>query len=194
MVLANVHFTEKLSNTIYKTALKRKKTLKHLKILATLLLLTICYSCKVNYSFSGISISPETKTFQVNYFQNNAPLIEPGLDRQFRTALQDLILNQTNLDLVTSGADLTYEGEIVEYRVSPMTATAQNTAAQNRLTISVQVRFYDKKNPDNDIDQRFSFFYDYDGSTQLDTVKAAAFEEIFERLTQDIINATLAKW
>lgn len=168
--------------------------MKHLKIIATLLLLTICYSCKVSYSFSGISISPETKTFQVNYFQNDAPLIEPGLDRQFRTALQDLILNQTNLDLVTSGGDLTYEGEIVEYRVSPMTATAENTAAQNRLTIGVQVRFYDKNNPDNDLDQRFSFFYDYDGSTQLDAIKATAFEEIFERLTQDIINATLAKW
>lgn len=168
--------------------------MKQFKIFATLLLLTICYSCKVSYSFSGISISPETKTFQVNYFQNNAPLIEPGLDQQFRTALQDLILNQTNLDLVTSGADLTYEGEIIEYRISPTTATAENTAAQNRLTISVQVRFFDKNNPDNDIDQRFSFFYDYAGSSQLDSVKDMAFEEIFERINQDIINATLAKW
>jgi hypothetical protein len=188
------HFIEKLSNTIYKLALNVKNTLKHLKLIATLLLVTICYSCKVSYSFSGISISPETKTFQVNYFQNNAPLIEPGLDRDFRTALQDLILNQTNLDLVTSGADLTYEGEITEYRISPTTATAENTAAQNRLTISVQVRFFDKNNPDNDIDKRFSFFYDYPGSSQIDAVKSEAFEEIFERLTQDIINATLAKW
>ncbi|NQX86185.1 MAG: LptE family protein [Flavobacteriaceae bacterium] len=167
--------------------------LKHLKFIALFLFTTICFSCKVQYGFTQPT-SIDAKTFQVNHFQNNAPLVEPGLDRDFRTALQDLIVNQTNLDLVTSGADLTYEGEITEYRISPTTATSENTAAQNRLTISVQVRFFDKNNPENDIDQRFSFFYDFDGSTQLDTVKATAFEEIFERLTQDIINATLAKW
>jgi hypothetical protein len=54
------------------------------------------------YSFTGISLSPKTKTFQVNYFQNTAALIEPGIDRDFTLALQDLILNQTNLGLVTS--------------------------------------------------------------------------------------------
>lgn len=148
-----------------------------------------------NYSFTGASISENTRTFQVNYFQNNAPLIEPGLDRDFTLALQDLLLNQTNLDLVRSNGDLVYEGEIVEYRISPTTATSQNTAAQNRLTIAVKVRFYDKNDPDAEFDQRFSFFYDYAGSAQLvGSQKDTAIEEIFERLTQDIFNASLAKW
>jgi hypothetical protein len=147
------------------------------------------------YSFSGISIPADTKTFQVNYFQNNAPLIEPGLERTFTIALQDLIQNQTNLSLVTSGADLTYEGEITEYRISPTTAQSNSTAAQNRLTISVQVRFYDKHTPDEDFEQRFTFYYDYPGSAQLvGSQKDTAIDEIFERLTQDIFNATLAKW
>lgn len=114
--------------------------------------------CKVNYSFTGASIPEGTSTFQVNYFQNNAPLIEPGLDRDFTLALQDIILNQTNLDLVKSNGDLVYEGEIVEYRISPTTATANNTAAQNRLTIGVLVRFFDTKNDQNDFEQRFTFF------------------------------------
>jgi len=147
------------------------------------------------YSFTGTSIPADTKTFQVNYFQNNAPLIEPGLERDFTIALQDLIQNQTNLSLVNSGGDLTYEGEIVEYRISPTTAQSNSTAAQNRLTIGVQVRFFDKNNPDEEFDQRFTFFYDYPGSAQLvGSQKDTAIEEIFERLTQDIFNATLAKW
>ena len=147
------------------------------------------------YSFTGASISPDTKTFQVNYFQNTAILVEPGLDRDFTNALTDLILNQTNLSLVKSNADLTYEGEIITYRISPTTATADNTAAQNKLTIAVKVRFYDKKSPDDDFEQTFSFFYDYPGSAQLiGSQKDAAHEEIFERLTQDIFNASLAKW
>jgi hypothetical protein len=97
--------------------------------------------------------------------------------------------------LTTTNGDLVYEGEIVEYRISPTTAQANSTAAQNRLTISVNLRLFDKDNPDEEFEQRFSFFVDYDGSAQLvGAQKDAAHEEIFERLTQDIFNATLAKW
>ena len=168
--------------------------MKHLKPLLLIAIPLIILSCGA-YSFTGASISPNTKTFQVNYFQNNAPLIEPGLDRDFTLALQDLLLNQTNLDLVKSNGDIVYEGEIVEYRISPTTATAQNTAAQNRLTIAVKVHFYDKNDAEAEFDQRFSFFFDYEGSAQLvGTQKDTAIEEIFERLTQDIFNASLAKW
>ena len=144
------------------------------------------------YSFTGVNTTAES--FQVNFFRNEAPIIEPGLDYDFTNALQDLILNQTNLQLVNRNADLIYEGEIVEYRVSPMSATADQTAAQNRLTISVNVRFYDTKNPEEDFERRFSFFYDYPAATQLITVKQAAHDEIFERITQDIFNETLANW
>lgn len=147
------------------------------------------------YSFTGTSIASNIETFQVNYFQNSSDLVEPGLDRDFTLALQDLILNQTNLSIVNSGGDLIYEGEITEYRISPTTAQANSTAAQNRLTIGVNVRFYDKNEPEEEFEQRFSFFYDYEGSVQLiGAQKDTAIAEIFERITQDIFNATLAKW
>ncbi|NNK27466.1 MAG: hypothetical protein HKP06_04420, partial [Flavobacteriaceae bacterium] len=88
-----------------------------------------------------------------------------------------------------------YEGEIVEYRISPTTATAQNVAAENRLTIGVNVRFFDRNDPEADMEQRFSFYFDYPGSAQLvGSQKDSVIEEILERLTQDIFNATLAKW
>lgn len=168
--------------------------MKIYKYIITLITIITILGCGA-YSFTGASISPETKTFQVNYFLNNALLIEPGLDRDFTLALQDLFLNQTSLDLVKSNADLVYEGEIVEYRISPTTATAQNTAAQNRLTIAVNVRFFDKNDDDAEFEQRFSFYFDYAGSAQLvGSQKATAIAEIFERITQDIFNASLAKW
>ena len=165
--------------------------LYHYILLFSLAILTV--GCGA-YSFTGADTG-DSKSFQVNYFQNNAILIEPGLDRDFTLALQDLIANQTNLSLVNSNGDLVYEGEITEYRISPTTATAQNTAAQNRLTISVNVRFFNKKKEEDDFERRFSFFYDYAGSSQLTgSQKDTAFEEIFERLTQDIFNASLANW
>lgn len=147
------------------------------------------------YSFTTASISPDLKTYQVNYFQNNAANVQPGIDRDFTIKLQDLILNQTSLDLVTNNADLIYEGEIVEYYFAPITATSQSTAAQNRLTIGVNVRFYDTKAPDNDFEQRFSFYFDYPGTSQLiGSTLDVAVEEIFERITQDIFNQSLANW
>ena len=157
-------------------------------------LLTLVVGCGA-YSFTGISISAETKTFQVNYFQNTSALIEPGIERDFTLALQDLILNQTNLGLVKSNGDILYEGEIVEYRISPTTATASNTAAQNRLTIGVNVRFVNKNDEEADFEKRFSFFFDFAGSAQLvGSRKTTAIEEIFERITQDVVNASLANW
>ena len=168
--------------------------MQKIKQIIILLLLTATAQSCWKYSFTGVS-DLKAETFQVNYFQNNSALIEPGLDRDFTLALQDLITNQSSLNLVTSNGDLVYEGEIIEYRISPTTATSDNRAAQNRLTITVQVRFFDKNAPDDDLDQRFSFFYDYPGSSQLvGSQKTTAHEEIFERITQDIFNATLAKW
>ena len=167
--------------------------MKNVKYILLLIIPLTFLSCGP-YSFTGADPG-DAKTFQVNYFQNNAILVEPGLDRDFTLALQDLITNQTNLSLVNSNADLVYEGEITEYRISPTTATANNTAAQNRLTIRVNVRFFNKTKEDDDFEQSFSFYFDYPGSEQLvGSQKDAAFADIFERLTQDIFNASLAKW
>ncbi len=145
------------------------------------------------YNFTGGDVG-NAKTFQVNFFQNNAPIVEPGLDRDFTLFLQDLILNQTNLALVNANGDLLYEGEIVEYYISPMSATAQQTASQNRLTIGVNVRFSNKQNPEKDFQKRFSFFYDFPAAQQINQVKNTAFQQIFERIGQDIFNASLANW
>ncbi len=155
-------------------------------------------SCGI-YSFTGSSIPIGAKTFQVNYFENmagNRPgsTVEPGLDRDFTVSLQDYILNQTNLNLVNADGDLVYEGEIIQYGVTPMASTSELTAAQNRLTISVNVRYINTKNEDDNFERQFSFFYDFPGELQVYDVKDDAHKEIFERLTQNIFNETLAKW
>lgn len=150
-------------------------------------------SCSV-YNFTGTG-KIDAKTFQVNFFQNNADLIEPGIDRTFTLTMQDLIQNQTNLNLVKNNADLTYEGEIVDYRISPMTATADQKAAQNRLKISVNVRFTNKNKEKENFEKRFEFYYDYGATQQLSgATLSTAIKEIFERITQDIFNESLAKW
>ena len=172
------------------------------QIYKQILIVTICsimaISCGI-YSFTGSSIPIGVETFQVNYFENTAggkpgSTIEPGLDRDFTIALQDLIVNQTSLNLVNEGGDIIFSGDIVEYSVTPMAATAEIKAAQNRLTMAVMVSYENILNEDDNIEKRFSFYYDFPGNLQVYDIKDAALEEIFERITQDILNETLAKW
>ncbi|MBT6161052.1 LPS assembly lipoprotein LptE [Flavobacteriaceae bacterium] len=160
--------------------------------------LLLQWGCGI-YSFTGASIPPGTKTFQVNYFENlagNRPgsTVEPGLDNDFTIALQDLLLNQTNLDLVNENGDLIYEGEIIEYSVTPMSATAEITAAQNRLKMTIAFRFVNTKKEEDDFKKSYSFYYDFPAELQVYDVKDAAHKDIFDRITQDIFNDTLAKW
>jgi len=172
--------------------------MKNKIVMLTTIALTLIFNGCGFYNFSGASTGT-AESFQVNFFQNLADqspgsTIEPGLDRDFTNSLQDLINTLTSLSLTNNNGDLLYEGEIIEYRVAPMTATANQTAAQNRLTMSVNVRFYNKTKEDSDFEQRFSFFYDFPGTSLLESVKAEAHEELFERITQDIFNKSLADW
>lgn len=169
--------------------------IKHLlySTIIVVLIITFTQSCGV-YSFTGGSTG-DAKTIQIDYFPNNAILVEPRLSQEFTLALQDLFLRQTNLSLTKSNGDLQFEGEITQYRIEPMTATAQQTAAQNRLTIAVNVRFFNKLKEEDNFEQTFSFYYDFDANAQLTgTVVDDAFKVIFERITQDIFNASVAKW
>ena len=150
-------------------------------------------SCGV-YSFTGGSTG-DAETIQVDFFPNNAPLVEPSVSQKFTQALQDLFLRQTNLKLTDSGGDLHFEGEIIDYKIIPITATADQAAAQNRLSVTVRVRFYNRLIEDDNFEKNFSFFYDYDANTQLTGgILEDALDEIFERITQDIFNASVAKW
>ncbi|NJM80186.1 MAG: LptE family protein [Flavobacterium sp.] len=163
------------------------------KISLSIIIITTINSCGY-YNFTGAK-PINAKTFQVNYFQNNANLVEPGIERTFTIELQEIIQNQTNLNLIAQGGDLLYEGEIVDYTITPMTATADQLAAQNRLTITVLVRFSNKNKADDDFEKRFSFFHDYPANEQMAGSRlTTALEEIFTRITQDIFNDSLAKW
>lgn len=176
----------------------KKRINTTLSYVVTALLVLGSFSCGI-YSFTGASIPAGTETFQVNFFENQAgnrpgSTVEPGLDQEFTIALQDRILNLTNLSLTNSNGDLVYEGEIVEFSITPMSATAEIKAAQNRLTMGVNLRYFNTKNEEDDFEKKYSFFYDFPADQKFYDVRDNALDEIFERITQDIFNETLAKW
>jgi hypothetical protein len=146
------------------------------------------------YSFTGGNTG-DAKTIQIDFFPNQAPLVEPVLTQRFTNDLQDLFTRQTNLTLTNSNGDLHFNGEITGYRVTPMSGTADQTAAQNRLTVTVNVRFTNKLKEEDDFEKTFSFYSDFAADAQLTGgVLETALDEIVERITQDIFNASVAKW
>ncbi len=150
-------------------------------------------SCGI-YSFTGGNTG-DAKTLQINFFTNQAALVEPTLSQKFTQDFQDLFLRQTNLNSVKANGDLFFEGEITGYRITPMSATAAQTAAQNRLTINVNVRFTNRLIEDDSFEKTFSFYADYGANEQLTGgVLESVLDRIIERITQDIFNASVAKW
>jgi len=166
------------------------KKIKQLFTISAICLLIV--GCKY-YGFSGVNTN--AKTIQVDFFPNNAHLVEPALTQRFTNELQDLYIRQTNLDQVSSNGELHVSGEITDFRVTPMSGTANQTAAQNRLTVTVNVRFTNKLEEKDDFEKNFSFYSDFAANAQLTGgVLETALDEIIERLIQDIFNATVAKW
>lgn len=159
-----------------------------------LLLVTFCLQNCGIYSFSGGSAG-NAKTLSIPFFPNNASFVEPTLSQKFTLALRDKFLQQTNLSIKKGSADLVFEGEITQYRTSPVAATADQRASKTRLTIGIKVFFYNKLKEEDNYEKTFSHFYDYDSSAQLlGGTLDTAYDEIFERITQDIFNEALAKW
>ena len=166
---------------------------KNLLIIFIVISPLLLIACGV-YSFTGGSTG-DAKTLQIDFFPNQASLVEPSLSQSFTQDLQDLFTRQTNLTLTKSNGDLYFSGEITNYRVNPMSATAAQTAAQNRLTVTVNVRFVNKLIEKDNFEKQFSFYSDFDANAQLTGgVLETALDEILERITQDIFNASVAKW
>ena len=151
-------------------------------------------SCVPKYSFSGASISPDSKTFSVGYFQNLAPLVVPSLSNTFTEALKDRFLNQTKLDNVRSNGDLSFEGQIVGYSIEPVAITGNDRASQNRLTITVKVKFNNKQNPEFNFDKEFKQFKDFPSSASIASVQNELIKEVTDLLVESIFNASVANW
>ena len=152
----------------------------------------VCQGCGI-YSFSGASIPAEAKTVSVDYFPNHAQLVNPLLSNNLTNALRDAMTNQTTLDMVESGGDLSFEGEITDYKTSPVAITGQ-TAAMNRLTITVKVRFSNRIDETKDFEQTFSRYEDYPSNQELISVQESLTATIVEQLVEDIFNKALVNW
>jgi hypothetical protein len=162
--------------------------------LTTGIVLFSVMGCKVSYSFSGASISPQLKTVSIQYFLNRASLVQPGLSQTLTEALIDKCKAQTSLSVVNGTGDVSFEGEITDYNTRPLTVSADATAAMNRFTITVKVKFTNSVDPTLNYETTFSRYQDYDSNLDLSAVEKQLSDKIIEFLVEDIFNQAFVNW
>lgn len=155
---------------------------------------TILYGCKVSYSFTGASISTQVKTFSVQYFQNRAALVQPGLSQFLTDALIDKCKAQTRLNNINGLGDVNFEGEITDYKTAPLTVAADAQAAMNRFTITVKVKFTNSVQPEYNFEQSFSRYEDFNSNTDLSQVEKDLSDKIIAMIVEDVFNQAFVNW
>lgn len=146
------------------------------------------------YSFTGASISPEINSVQVNHFPNESDLVNPTLSQEFTNALKEKFTAQTNLDVLDNDGDLVFEGAIKKYTTEPVAIQGDQTAALNRLSITVFVKFTNKIEPEQSFETSFTQYREYSSNESLSAVESGLVEEINADLVEDIFNKSVVNW
>lgn len=155
---------------------------------------TLLTACTVKYSLSGASIPPDAKTFSVAYFPNNAPMVAPILSATMTDELTQRFASRTNLVQVEEGGDFAFEGEIVGYSSTTSSVSSGDYALQNRLTITVKVKFTNAIDDKMSFNKNFSAYADYDSTRLLNEVESELIPQIVEQLVTDIFQAAASNW
>lgn len=155
---------------------------------------TLLTACTVKYSLSGASIPPDAKTFSVAYFPNNAPMVAPVLSATLTDELTQRFASRTSLVQVEDGGDFAFEGEIVGYSSTTSSVSSGDFALQNRLTISIKVKFTNAIDDKMSFNRNFSAYADYDSTKLLTEVEGDLIPQIVEQLVTDIFQASASNW
>lgn len=164
------------------------------RLIVTGLAALVLSGCGI-YSFSGTSIQPDVKTVTIELFEYKALKVNPSLSNDLTEEMRTRFRRMTSLEQVEEDGDLTITGAITGYDVKASAISANDVAAQNRLTVSVSVSFTDRLHPEEDFTNKtFSAYSDYDSENSLDAVESSLCAEIIDKLVEDIFNATVAQW
>ena len=155
--------------------------------------MTCVTSCGI-YSFSGTSIQPDVETITLNFFEYTAQKVNPSLSNELTEALRSQFRKMTKLEQVEEDGDMEISGTVTGYDVTATAVTANEVASQNRLTITVNIEFENRKHPEDNLQKSFSQYSDFPSTQSLDAVESTLCTEIVERLIEDIFNATVAQW
>ena len=173
--------------------------MKHLRayiyIIGIVLVMGVTAACSVSYKFNGASIDyTKTKTIQLADFPIRSSYIWGPMGPMFNNELKDKFASNTQLRQVSRNGDLKIEGEITQYSQRNKSVSAEGYSAQTELSITVNVRFTNTKNHNEDFERQFTSAKTYDTTQSLASVQEELVTQMVKDLVDQIFNATVANW
>ena len=166
-----------------------------LKKLLPALFLLVVVSCTVSYKFTGASIDyTRVKTISITQFQNRAPYQWAPMTTMLNEALNDAFVQQTKLQQVARNGDLHLDGEITAYDQFNKSISSDGYSSLVQLKMTVNVRFTNNTNHDEDFERNFSATRDFDASQSLDSVQEELVTQMIKEIVDAIFNAAVANW
>ncbi len=168
-----------------------------LKIILLLsLVMCVLAACTVSYKFNGSSINyDKVKTISFENFPNrSAAFVWGPMESMFNTALQDIYMQQTRLKQVRQGGDLQLSGEIVNYDAYNKGVGSDGYSTMAELKMTVNVRFVNNTNPQENFEQQFSASREYVATQQMSAVQEELVTQMIKEIVDQVFNATVANW
>ncbi len=152
-------------------------------------------SCSVSYKFNGASIDySKTKTIQIADFPIRSSYVWGPMASIFNNQLKDQFANHTRLIQVKRNGDMKIEGEITHYNQRNKAVTAEGHSAQTELSMTVNVRFTNNANHNEDFEKQFTATSTYETTQSLNSVQEELVTQMVKDITDQIFNATVANW
>lgn len=155
-------------------------------------------SCGV-YSFTGGV--PDADNISIQEFYNNADLGPANMGQTFTNAIKNYFVQNTRLSVIPQDGQLQLEGEIMSYSLTPIAPTSTGdptqitSASSTRLTITVKVTYVNTIDEEMSFkDKTFSFYKDFSNDQNLSDIEESYIKQIFDRIINDIFNASVANW
>jgi len=169
---------------------------KIMPVIALCALPFLVTSCKIQLGLAPITSIDynKVKTVSIAEFQNQSEYVYAPLAIQFNQELKDMFIQQTRLQLVNSGGDLEISGEITGYNQYNQGVDASGYSSEVKLTLTVNVRYVNNTNHEEDFEQQFSAFQTYESTQLLTAVQDQLIPLMIEDITEQIFNSTVANW
>lgn len=170
--------------------------MKFIYFTSLILLLTSCWPKSI--SFQDGSMPEEWKKFTVKTLELTAPNAPISYSSLLSEKIKAEVQNRSKLTLSTNPKkdlpEISIEGNISNYAISPIAIQPGDNAAKNRLTVTVNFTIFISKPKEDKMILTSSRFADYDSSTDLSSIENQLLDEINKLIVQDLINKLFSNW
>ena len=166
-----------------------------LKYILPLFIVPLLVGCAVSYKFTGASIDyTKVRTVSITQFQNRAAYQWAPMTSMLNEALNDAFVQHTKLQQVSRNGDLHLDGEITAYDQFNKSISSDGYSSLVQLRLTINVRFTNNTNHDEDFERNFSATRDFDASQSLDSVQEDLVEQMIKEIVDAVFNAAVANW